>query len=133
MRRVKSEGNPMMVKLPTDREVWKNSSEGGLAFYLLVPKKFAAKTYKDLRLACCVTGVAWPKQDVCFNHRYDKKDGIVIDAGLLIGSTGESLWSDFSGDYFQPKLEDLTDSGKQLYRTLKDIYGHVDIVTLLDT
>jgi hypothetical protein len=141
-RRKEVVGEPMMVKLPRVVEGgdWYDSGEGGLAFFLLVK----SERLDHSRCVCCVTGPLWGVQDVCFNKDYcppshydwpTREWHMELDAALLIGSTGLSLWSDKSGRYFQPKYGDLTDDGKTLFRTLETMYGTgcVDIVTLLDT
>lgn len=125
-------GNPMLVNLPSSDD-WHDTGEGGLAFFFCVKQK--AK-YEEKRQACIAGEIFWPKQDVCFNHEYDvdNHDGLLpIDAGLLIGSTGYSLYSDSKGTYFQPEFKDLTPLGQKLYKLIKQIYGDIDIVTLLDT
>lgn len=123
-------GKPMMVNLPN--EGWHDTGEGGLAFFLCVKTK---AEYKDRRQACLAGEIIWPYQDVCLTPYYDHKndEGIAIDAGMLIGSTGYSLYSDYRDQYFQPTFDDLTPQGQKLYKLLKTIYGEVDIVTLLDT
>ena len=126
-------GNPMLVKLPIIGEGWEDTGEGGLAFFLCVRQK---SEYNEKRQVCIAGEIFWPKQDVCLNRKYDvdNDDGLLpIDAGLLIGSTGYSLYSNFRGGYFQPTYEDLTPLGQKLYKLLKQIYGDIDIVTLLDT
>lgn len=122
----KKTGEPMLVDLPKGGD-WKNSGEGGLAFFLVVSNK----DHLSPRQVCIARGVEWPRQDVALPAEWS--DFHLIDAGLLIGSTTRSLFSDSLGEYFQPTLEDLTDEGKRLYKVLKSLYGDVEIVTLLDT
>jgi hypothetical protein len=130
-------GNPMLVELP--KEGYENTGEGGLAFYFIVPK------LKNGDRCVCIPGggTSWGYPDVVIYPskyksypEYDKRDEYVpmpIDAGLLIGSTGLSLWNDFKGEYFHATFSSLTNEGKALYTQLKKMYGKVDIVTLLDT
>lgn len=142
-RKSSSIGNPMLVKLP--ERGYENTGEGGLAFFFVVKSNPPSQD----RQACITGGPLWPLQDCQIKPRgwpwwerkerdghptgTDKIYGEPIDAGLLIGSTGLSLFSDGTGEYFTPKVSDLTSEGKRLYHTLKRIYGDVTIVTLLDT
>ncbi len=133
MRHNENVGSPMLVRLPSDG--YEDTGEGGLAFFLLVYKK-------DGRQTCLAGDIFFPLQncqikpkrnlgDIDFSSLWQYSQ--YIDAGLLIGSTGLSLWSDFKGEYFCPTVDDLTPEGKRLYHTLKRLYGEVTIVTLLDT
>ena len=137
-RRCSDVGNPMLVKLPT--ESYKDTGEGGLAFFLIVKQK----SFEQSRQTCIAGDIIWPLQDCQIKPRHwpPLLDGVIdhqgltstaIDAGLLIGSTGLSLWSDDKENYFTPRVTDLTSEGKKLYRFLKKIYGDVILVTLLDT
>lgn len=117
----------MLVELPSGDD-WVDTGEGGLAFFLLVPLKEDGIQ----RQICIAGGIRWPRQDVAFPSRWWEGDE-GLDAGLLIGSTGQSLWSEGLGKYFMPSLANLTEEGKQLYWLLKRLYGDVQIVTLLDT
>ena len=124
-RRKNYSGNPMLVNLPI--KGYKDTGEGGLAFFLVVEAKG-----EDQRCACIIGGAAWREQDTSIRptrFRHNTK----IDASLLIGSTGLSLYSDEKESYFYAKSSDLTSRGKQLYQLLKSLYGKVSIVTLLDT
>ena len=127
-RRQKSIGTPMFVNLP--QHGYEDTGEGGLAFYLVIEKQ-----EKEDRCVCIPGGgLLWGYIDVCVSpKKLDKQHSILVDAGLLIGSTGQSLWSDDKESYFHPNLSDLTSEGKRIYHTLKRIYGKVTIVTLLDT
>ena len=112
-----------MVILPTGEE-WEDSHEGGLAFYLLIGE--------DGKLECNVAGVFWGDQDVVVSPRNLKEFGLA--AGLLLGSTNQSLWSRNKNQYFHPKFDDLTSRGKYLFRTIEWTYRETPIiVTLLDT
>jgi len=115
----------MLVNLP--KEGYTDTNEGGLAFDFVIPQ------LKNNNRCCCIPGESfmWIRPDCCLNRKLDKED--IIDGGMLIGSTGQSLWSDFKGEYFRPKYKDLTDTGKKLYDLLKGIYGEVLIITKLDT
>ena len=127
MRRNKNVGNPMLVKLPI--EGYEDTHEGGLAFFLVV----RCKSWEEKRQVCIAGDIYWPQQNCLLKPRtLDRQQS--IDGGLLIGSTGQSLWTDLKGGtYFTATLKDLTPEGKRLYHTLKRLYGRVDIVTLLDT
>ena len=128
-------GTPMLVKLPESG--YEDTGEGGLAFFLVI------KPIKHQRQSCIAGDILWPLQDCQLRPRtwpkflneydYTKLHLTPIDAGLLIGSTGLSLWSDVKEKYFTPTVDDLTPEGKRLYHTLKRLYGEVTIVTLLDT
>ena len=123
-RRSTAVGNPMLVQLPDAEAGYRDSGEGGLAFFLLVKS--------DRRRQACLAGqIHWPLQDVVVNDRWPWGEQ-AIDAGLLIGSTGQSLFHDEHG-YFHPEFDDLTADGQQLYLTLSVIYGAPPaLVTLLD-
>lgn len=123
----------MLVNLPDADAGYRDSNEGGLAFFFLIP----ALDNPNERQVCMAGQIYWPEQDVIVNdddYLDDSKWGPqAIDGGLLIGSTGQSLFHDDHG-YFSPTLRDLTDSGDQLYGLLTGIYGVPPaIVTLLDT
>ena len=131
-------GDPMLVKLP--EKGYKDTGEGGLAFFLVVKQRPRGKQ----RQICIAGDILWPLQDCqikpCNWPSYLNKPRDftrltyeTIDAGLLIGSTGLSLWSEIKEDYFTPKVKDLTPEGKRLYHTFKRLYGEVIIITLLDT
>lgn len=110
-----------MVILPTGPE-WRDSGEGGLAFYLLIPE--------NGKLECNVAGVFWGDQDVVVHPRNLKEFGLAV--GVLIGSTNLALTN--GRGYFHPKFDDLTSRGKYLFRTLEWAYRETPIiVTLLDT
>ena len=143
-RREAYSGVPMLGKLPKvvedPKDGYYNSGEGGMAFFFCVKE--------GNRKACCVEGPRWGVQDVCFNRSYcvpeeyrkaypeDYYDRwhMILDCGMLIGSTGLSLWSKKDGN-FKATFKDLTADGKALYRSLEKLYGKgsIDIVTLLDT
>lgn len=140
-RKSNTTGIPMLVNLP--QTGYADSGEGGLAFFFIIkPRPFDKQ-----RQACMAGDIMWPLQDCQIKPRtwpdflnesprdYNHLEKYVtpIDAGLLIGSTGQSLWSDFKGEYFTPTIEDLTPEGKRLYHTLKRLYGEITLVTLLDT
>jgi len=136
--RSKDVGNPMLVNLP--QIGYEDSGEGGLAFFFVVKQKPCGSE----RQVCFGGYVMWPLQDCQIKPRnwppfLDRKRSYTdfplqpIDAGVLVGSTGLSLWSDNKEEYFTPNVTDLTPEGKRLYHTLKKIYGEVTIVTLLDT
>ena len=128
MKKVNRIAKPMLVNLPT--EGYESTGEGGLAFFFLIP----TKPFEERRQVCIAGEIIWPRQDVCFRHDYcAPEDGMTIDGGLLIGSTNQSLYSKFRDEYFQPTYKDLTIEGKKLHRILVELYGEVDIVTLLDT
>ena len=138
-RRCNDEGKPMLVNLP--QEGYENTNEGGLAFFFIVKPK----PFEERRQTCMAGDIMYPLQDCQISPKgfphlpMSARDGSFewrttpIDAGLLIGSTGLSLWSDNKDEYFTPKVSDLTPDGKRLYHTLKRLYGEVTIVTLLDT
>lgn len=128
MRRSNTVGNPMLVKLPI--EGYENTHEGGMAFYLVIRCK--DKPYSN-RQTCIAGCLVWPQQDCLLKPQATLDRRQLIDGGLLIGSTGQSLWKESGGFYFIATLKDLTPEGKRLYHTLKRLYGKVDIVTLLDT
>lgn len=127
-RRSDKNSELMLVKLPSIDDAWENTHEGGLAFYFCVTVE-----NHDNDRCICIPGESfkWEQPDVCFNFGYQKP--IYLDCGMLIGSTGQSLFNDFTGEYFRPKYRDLTKEGKNLYNMLKKLYGKVDIVTKLDT
>lgn len=127
MRRNNNVGMPMLVKLPTSG--FKDTGEGGMAFFLVI----RCKSFMERRQVCISGDVWWPRHDCLLKPQSTLGGEQPIDAGLLIGSTGQSLWSDSKGFYFTPTLRDLTSEGEQLYHTLKRLYGEVNIVTLLDT
>ena len=138
MRKNSNVGRPMLVKLPESGYV--DTGEGGLAFFLVVKPKHL----KERRQTCIAGDIIWPLQDCQISPKgwpeflrqkrdYSYPPMTIIDAGLLIGSTGLSLWSDSKEKYFTPTVDDLTPEGKRLYHTLKRLYGEVTIVTLLDT
>jgi len=128
MRRNKNVGNPMLVKLPAEGYI--DTGEGGMAFFLVVRCKPPTETQRQV----CIAGdIWWRQQDCLLNHREALDKPQPVDAALLIGSTGLSLWSDSKEDYFLPTLKDLTSEGKRLDHFLKRLYGGVAIVTLLDT
>ena len=128
MRNNSNSGSPMLVKLPTSG--YKNTGEGGMAFFLIV----RGRPYTKLQRQTCIAGdIWWGQQDCLLKPQATLDKPQPIDAGLLIGSTGLSLWSDTKGAYFTPNLKDLTPTGKRLYHTLKHLYGEVIIATLLDT
>jgi len=125
-RRCKDTGQPMLVTLP--RDGYEDTGEGGLAFFLVVKQK----PYGQQRQTCIAGDITFPQQNVLVKPMWlDKPQP--IDVGLLIGSTGQSLWSDKLERYFTPRVTDLTPLGKRLYHTVKRLYGEVAIVTLLDT
>ena len=161
-RRTNNVGTPMLVNLPNaeERECngWHDTGEGGLAFFLLIPSLWYVdysahdKASFVSRQACVAGGVWWPPQDCQVGvvggaanfHVYGRNFGTNqhIDGGLLIGSTGESLYSDKFETYFMPTYNDLTDEGKALYDMLYKLYcepisnlnqPEILIATLLDT
>src|SRR5690348_1752204 len=108
MRRTPAVGSPMLVQLPETREFWKDTGEGGLSFWLHIPEE-----RREVRrnITCSGGGFYWDQQDVSFpavGKRY-------LDGGLLIGSMGESLWSEDLGEYYQATPETLTPQGLALY------------------
>ena len=127
MRRSRTVGIPMLVKLPT--EGYEDTHEGGMAFFLVV----RCKPIEESRQTCIAGGIMWPQQDCILKPQATLDREQSIDGGLLIGSTGQSLWSETKGVYFMAILKDLMPEGKRLYHILKKLYGKVDIVTLLDT
>ena len=128
-RRTSINGTPMLVKLPPENSLdYRNTGEGGMAFFLIVKQLYRPKS----RQVCMAGYIEFPKQNCLIRPRHLDRDNI-IDAGLLIGSTGRSLWDDEKEKYFTPTINDLTPEGKRLYHTLKRLYGDVTIVTLLDT
>ena len=125
---------PMMVKLPEMGDLWKDSGEGGLAFYFVVKKN----DYTHDRCVCISSGSPmWGNSDVIIFPRDKayKTYGmpLQVDCAMLIGSTRRSLWNDFEGEYFHATPKTLTPDGELLYEILRQMYGQVDIVTLLDT
>lgn len=128
-RRCKDTGQPMLVTLPKDG--YEDTGEGGLAFFLVV-KQREDNQLKHLRQTCIAGDMVFPQQNCLIKPNW-LEGGQLIDAGLLIGSTGQSLWSDKHERYFVPRVSDLTPEGKRLYHTVKRLYGEVTIVTLLDT
>lgn len=128
---------PMMVKLPEMGDLWTDSGEGGLAFYFVVKKN----NYENDRCVCIPGGTPmWGETDVVlFPHdkeynRYQYNDHpLHVDCAMLIGSTKLSLWNEHEGEYFHAMPNTLTPDGELLYEMLKQMYGQVDIVTLLDT
>lgn len=123
-RRTAAVGNPMLVKLP--KTGYTNTGEGGLSFFFGISQK---EEYSDKRNITCEGTIYWAQPDVCLNKMWDKNH--IADGLLLVGSTSLSL---FDGqEYFQATHKDLTAAGKKLYTLLKQIYGEVDIITLLDT
>lgn len=122
-------GKPMLVNLPAEGYV--DSGEGGMAFYFVVKSLLKQKTG---RCVCGVGAVAtWQRPDACLTRGYDSEKQ--VDAFLLVGSTTKALvrGEKFSGKYFNAKYSNLTGEGKALFDILKELYGEVDIVTLLDT
>lgn len=105
-----------------------NTSEGGMSFYLVV----RALPHPQHRQDCIAGCIVWPHQETVLKPRALEREQLV-DAALLIGSTGLSLWSEEKEAYFAVTLDDLTPEGKRLYHTLKRLYGKVEIVSLLDT
>lgn len=130
-RRSQIVGSPMLVTLP-DTETrehlqYHDSGEGGLAFFVLIPELDFSKS----RQICIAGGGYWPEQDVSFPDIGPMN----VDGMLLIGSTGESLFSDVLDQYFQPTEHNLTEEGKKLFSLLRRLYGEnsLKLVTLLDT
>ena len=126
-RRCDDIGVPMLVNLPQKGYGYEDTGEGGLAFFLVVQQK----DFEHRRQTCIAGGIIWPRQNVQLRPKGVRET--CIDAGLLIGSTGQSLWSDTKEQYFTARLSDLTPEGKRLYHALKRIYGEATIITLLDT
>ena len=118
-------GNPMLVELPKVNEGWQDTSEGGMAFYFLVP----LQTEGAARCVCLAGTPYWPRMNVVVSRQGKPQD---VDAVLLVGSTGQSFWSDRRG-YFRATFATLTPEGKTLYNLLRRMYGKIHIVTLLDT
>lgn len=125
-RRTDAVGKPMMVMLP--KEGYEDSGEGGLAFYIVVPQ---IEGYDNRRNITCEQNLKWYTPDCCQTESF--REDRMLDAGVLIGSTGLSLWSEEKGEYFCPAYKDLTVKGQQLFDLLGTIFGDVHIVTLLDT
>lgn len=125
-RRTDAVGEPMLVNLP--KTGYTSTGEGGLSFFLLVKEK---EVYDERRNVTCEGTMLWRHPDVCLSGDFGRD--VVLDAGVLIGSTGLSLLSDETGEYFVPKYRDLTVKGQQLHDLLGTIYKEVHIVTLLDT
>ena len=139
-RRSNAVGNPMLVNLP--QQGYEDIGEGGLAFFFIIRQK----PFEERRQVCIAGDIFWPLQNCqlrprTWPHFLRKNHYLIdvaklvepIDGGLLIGSTGQSLWSDTKEEYFVPKVSNLTSEGKRLYHALKRLYGEVTIVTLLDT
>lgn len=129
-RRSAAVGNPTLVRLPTSGD-WQDSHEGGLAFWFVIE-------HGEQDRQICIAGnpIQWNgNQDVIVTEDLSWRDTFSVDAGLLIGSTGQSLWSAEEGRYWQPTTDDLTEEGRALYGLLERLYGvgTVQIVTLLDT
>jgi len=126
-RRSNSVGTPMLVNIPHEFD-WKDTGEGGLAFFFLVP----CLPYPGTRQVCLAGGLWWPQQDAEVSTRTLPSP---IDGGLLVGSTGQSLWSDTLESYFEFREHDLNEEGAALLSLLRKIYGEysVELVTLLDT
>ena len=124
-------GNPMLINLPAkdEREAlkYKDSGEGGLAFWLVIPTRDRGED----RQTCSAGSAYWPQMDVVVKGQVRG----AVDGALLIGSTGESLYSDVLGSYFAADKYNLTPKGRKLFEMLEVLYGEgeVEVVTLLDT
>ncbi len=134
-------GNIMLVNLPT--EGFEDTGENGMAFFFIVPTK---NDFKERRQVCLAGNLFYPLQDVQIypnessvfprikkDYEYPENNIKDIDAGLLIGSTKQSLFSNIHGEYFHATYKSLTLEGKKLYNILMKLYGDIIIVTLLDT
>src|SRR3972149_5469970 len=67
-RRSKKVGNPMLVKLPTGKK-WKDSKEGGLAFFFVYLKKVEGVD----RQVCIAGGPSWPLQNVIIGCKHIRR------------------------------------------------------------
>ena len=122
----------LLVRLPDVDERkdlrWRDSGEGGLAFYVLIPHLAAPRVI----CATMPPGPFWRAGDVSFpDFGPAYTDGV-----LLLGSTKEALYSDVLGEYFRVRSQrDLTPEGQALIELLTRIYGRDSLVfvTLLDT
>lgn len=127
-RRTDAVGTPTLVELPKG-DFYKDTGEGGMSFFLVVPEKADRDNRRNVS---CEGEIIWRTPDVCLSPRKMSGD-VRLDAGVLIGSTGLSLFSEEISDYFTADYHHLTDDGKALYDMFEKLYGEVEIVTLLDT
>lgn len=133
-----------MVRWPTQ---WKNTGEGGLAVFLVVPED------EKRWMECCVALPTIEASDVLVNgqeveerlfpgsNRYqrrtagDESDLTSVDllACVCLGTTGGSYYDENQG-YFQATKMDLTPSGLYVYNMLKGLYRREpELLTFLDT
>jgi hypothetical protein len=140
------------VNFPIQDPTWNDTREGGMFVRLVVeePDCFA-------EMACC-GGNNWVildetlPRDVQREHfprseeaskseeedarlLYLKYMSIPYIAVLTIGSTGWSGWGKKTEAYWRCQFEDLTEEGKELYRSLQKLYpkSRLSLLTFLDT
>ena len=129
-----------------------NSGEGGVEAWLLVPKTYTPENFMGGVRDVCITGfeigVVWwdalceplatMVRDVR-NHIYHPRKimrftPLLLDGAICIGASGLSPWDCERKTMWIPAYSDLTDEGKVLYKTIRDLYECEPVISLvLDT
>lgn len=140
-----SDESKSYVCWPTD---WEHTGEGGLAVYLIVPDQ-AGRYWNECAVsmptlkadAVIVRGQQEDERRIWGVSQYDtppeERTEIYTETDLLacvcLGTTG-GAWRDEEYGYFIARVGDLTWEGKQIYDSLKELYGIEPVLlTLLDT
>lgn len=142
------------VNFPIDDPNYTNSREGGMFVRLVVMDKSMGNGW----MQCCGgdnlclydedfvgsdggedEATLFPRMnddiksdDLDFYTKYMSYPFLAV---LTIGSTGWSGWNDFEGRQFVCTYNDLTEKGKRLYDSLKELYKGCELrlLTWLDT
>lgn len=123
------------VNFPTHDPNWVSSNEGGMSVYLVANDDegrwpLCSWSYIHINQSEPLAG-SYDSGKVSCGHG-GSKDYL---ACLLIGTTGWSGWNEVYGKYWHCNYEDLSEQGKELYKSLQRLYpSHVlSILTFLDT
>ena len=127
-----------------------NSGEGGTELWLIVPKTWRQDDEAGGVRDVCITGfdigVLWwnafcePLATMIktvnpFNHRKILRfTPLSLDGAICIGASSLCPWDCERQEMWVPTFADLTDEGKTLYKTVKDLYNCEPVLSLvLDT
>ena len=133
------------VRWPYEVDDWVSTGEGGLQVYALF----------DVKAESCLNALNLDFGEVLVGaegvlaeqvkrftrnaiseqaHSRTADWNYMVDAAVLVASTGSSFYSVYAGSYFNVTREDLSEQGEQVISMLEELYGSsATLVTFLDT